>query len=1251
MQKKPHYLRRLRRFIFYSLAATILSFAVLMSVLRMVVSEADSWCIDLQQLASRYLGRQVYIEALDARLDGMTPVLVLKNVHLMSANGKTELFSFREADLKPDIISSIKTRTFVPAEFTIQGAEITVIRHQDGRFSFKGMKLKRSGQTGNNAAGSDEFVAWLLQRTDLRVQDSTVIWIDLAHKRPELILKNVNIHLYNKGEHHQLKASLKLPENLGRSFDLALDAWGKADLKPSEWRGKLYLHGTGVHLARLGMMPVIRDYRLLGGVTDFELWGEWNKGHLKELSGNLNAYNLSIAHPDMQQPLKIKLLGGLFDYHFADSGWTLDINRFHFMDGQGSWPETSISIQQQRQASSHYRLTRIQANRFRLENVSRLLLHSGLLSKQQTQMLASMAPSADVENFQLRFSGNPDRSDIGLQARVSQLGFHSWKDIPGVHGINADISTEHKQITMNLNSGYAVINSPRLFREPLKISALSGIVSLQRYEEGWQLSTDNLLLQNEDIETHSRVLLDIPDNAASPFMDLQIQVKNANVAHAYRYYPVGIMSSDLVNWLDRGLVAGRIVRGGVIFQGRLGDFPFRHHEGQFQVKFEAKDALIDYFDGWPAVHDAHLYATFTGLGMDIQADSGRILDSRLSSTSINIDDFRHSNLTIKGEVNGSLKDTLRFLVESPVQPQAKSLIDSFHYHGKSRIELDLSIPLSEEVSKTRPQAINGKVHFDNAEILMLDDRVDIKAINGSINFTEEKLSATGIQARIMGGQALLDIHTQDNDKGGAVIIEAKGKIDSRHLAQKFGLPASVPIKGLTDWRASLSIPRKAQATAVPVLQIQSQLKGVQINLPQPLGKTKDEPRDTLLEVHFGHAGRTMLYARSKGYVSGAVVLDTKAKSLRPLKAYVHFGAGKGHLPDSPSLLVSGSLSMFSLTPWLDALGGDNKARHSFISLPLVFDMASLQLAPVTDESTPATTEEPSATLDADLFPLIQGSINKLSYDDVPIGRLAVHTSRLKFRKGIHLDSLRLQGKQLNVQASGEWVQGPNQDLSSMQVKLESPDLGKMLSSLGFSAIFKGGKTTLEGSLHWPGSPMGISLSNIKSKLKYTVEDGSIVNVEPGTGGRLLGLFSLAALPRRLMLDFSDIFGKGLHFDSINGTLNIHDGNAFMDNNLMKSPLAYISASGRTGLVKRDFDQLITVRPRGGDALTAVAGGMLFGPQIGAAILLIQKILGNELQDVTAIRYKVSGTWEKPVITRLDKLKTAEGSSQSDDDEF
>jgi len=1251
MQKNPHILRRLRRFIFYSMAAIVVFLAVLMSVLRVVVSEADSWRMELQQLGASYLERQIYIEALDARLDGLIPVLVLKNVRLMSTDGRNELFSFREATLELDIISSIKTQTFIPIEFTIQGAEFTVIRHRDRSFSFQGMELKNTADVAEGVAESNEFTDWLFQRADLNVRDSTVIWIDQFRGQPELRLEKVNIHLHNDGDHHQLKASLMLPESLGRSLEFALDAQGKVAAKLSDWHGKLYLHGNGVHVARLGIIPAVQDYQLLAGVTDFELWGEWNKGRVERLSGELTAYNLDINHPDIGKPLKLKLLGGLFDYRLSNGDWALDINRFHFVNGQGAWPETNISIDQRSQPSSKYKLTQVQADRFRLENLSSLLLETALLPKQQSDMLMSMQPSADVENFLFRFSDDPDNHEVKLQARFFQLGFQPWKKIPGVHGLSGELSGSHEQMLLSVNSDYAVFNFPGLFRDPLKISSLSGIFAAQRYRQGWQLSTDSLLLKNEDIETHSSVLLDIPDNAASPFMDLQVNFKNGNAARASSYYPVGIMSSGLVNWLDRGIVSGRIIQGGAVFQGRLGDFPFVRNEGQLRVEFEADDARIDYLAGWPEVHDAHLKAVFTERGMDIQSDAGQILDSRLSATTIRIEDFQYSNLTITGEVNGEVKDALRFLVESPIQPQAKSLIDSFHYHGSSRVELDLSIPLDDEVEKTQPLAVKGRVHLRDAELLMLDDLIDISAINGSIAFTQNSQSATGIRARIMGGEATLDIRTGDKEEGRPVIIAAKGTIDTQHLAKKFGLPAHAQVNGITDWRGSLSIPREVQGrTVVPVLRIQSLLKGVEVNLPQPLHKAKNEQRDAMLEVRFGNNGQTTLHTRLLNYFSGAVVLNTNSTPMQPLKAYIHFGPGEGRLPEIRSLRVSGSLSMFRLAPWIDALEqGRDEVTRSFVSLPLVFDMASLQLAPVEDEPDSAPSKQPSLKLDADLVPLIQGSIARLSYDDVPIGRIDIRTSRLKLRKGIRLDSLSLQGEQLKMQASGEWAQWPNRDSSSMEIKLDSPDLGKMLSSLGFSAIFEGGKTTVDGTLYWPDTPMGVSLSGIGGRLKYTVKDGSIISVEPGAG-RLLGLFSLAALPRRLMLDFSDAFGEGLHFDSIDGELDIHDGSVFMENNLMKSPLATIFVSGRTGLVDRDFDQLVTVNPRGGDALTAVAGGMIFGPQIGAAILLIQKILGNELKDVTAIRYKVTGSWEKPVITRLDKLK-ADESPSLDEDEF
>ncbi|WP_348240492.1 AsmA-like C-terminal region-containing protein, partial [Salmonella enterica] len=71
---------------------------------------------------------------------------------------------------------------------------------------------------------------------------------------------------------------------------------------------------------------------------------------------------------------------------------------------------------------------------------------------------------------------------------------------------------------------------------------------------------------------------------------------------------------------------------------------------------------------------------------------------------------------------------------------------------------------------------------------------------------------------------------------------------------------------------------------------------------------------------------------------------------------------------------------------------------------------------------------------------------------------------------------------------------------------------------------------------------------------------------------MLGLFSVAALPRRLALDFSDLTDKGLSFDTIHGDFELRDGNAYTNNLLLRGPAAEIGVAGRTGLSSQDFDQ-------------------------------------------------------------------------------
>src|SRR5690606_11230377 len=194
----------------------------------------------------------------------------------------------------------------------------------------------------------------------------------------------------------------------------------------------------------------------------------------------------------------------------------------------------------------------------------------------------------------------------------------------------------------------------------------------------------------------------------------------------------------------------------------------------------------------------------------------------------------------------------------------------------------------------------------------------------------------------------------------------------------------------------------------------------------------------------------------------------------------------------------------------------------------------------------------------------------------------------------------------DLDASGVWRHGQDGDRSQFDIALQAGDLGRMLESFGFSRLIDGGRTraTIRGS--WAGSPAAFALERIDGVLELEVGSGRILDIDPGMG-RLFGLLNLREIPRRLVLDFRDIFGQGMRFNSIEGSFRLETGQAFTENVMLKAPAADILIAGRTGLIQRDYDQILEVTPRVGGTLPVV-GGIAGGPAGAAAGLLMQGLM-------------------------------------------
>jgi uncharacterized protein YhdP len=220
--------------------------------------------------------------------------------------------------------------------------------------------------------------------------------------------------------------------------------------------------------------------------------------------------------------------------------------------------------------------------------------------------------------------------------------------------------------------------------------------------------------------------------------------------------------------------------------------------------------------------------------------------------------------------------------------------------------------------------------------------------------------------------------------------------------------------------------------------------------------------------------------------------------------------------------------------------------------------------------------------------------------------------------------------------------GADGDTTRFAVGINSTNVGQMLTKLGVQPFVEAETAEITASVFWPGPPSGAWLDHINGDLALRAEKGSLVDVEPGGAGRFAGMLSIAALPRRLALDFRDVFNRGLVFDDITADFVIVDGNAFTDNLKLTGPVAEVGIIGRTGLRDRDYHQQAVVTAEPSKVLPTV-GALLGGPQVAAALLIFTRIFKKPLLGIGRVSYCVTGSWSEPKVERLTDEQLEEGA--------
>lgn len=1257
------------------LMAAIIVSGILVTAAQLASPYLASFKDEIEIQLGSMIGSRIEIGQIKARWKGLGPRLELTDISISERlSGDGNLF-LQKIDVDLDMLGMFDNGFPTPGSLTIHGIQLNIERNKDGKIQFRGFA---HSDTDEDSTASFDHTP-LLRIPNLSLTDTRISWQDATGKTPSLKFENINLRLRNDRDRHQFDLNLSLPGTQNQLLVVKADIRSQ-NIDTSDFNGTIYLKTENLRTALWSdhlhlNLPDNNRLAWKNGVVSSNIWLSLADGKITRLNGDVAVDNIRLAVNE--QYIDIDRLSGLPLWTKKHDGWQLSLQQLNITTANNLFTDGSFSLLHADNA------TTLSLNKLD----SALLDDFKPLASALNTTLAPMQISGWIRDLYARKMADNGRwySQMTLdRLSILPLATDQSKDaigLPGAENISAFVRASESGGQILLAAKDAAYVHPGLFREPIPLNSLSGQLNWQQNSDSvWQLTSQQLDAVTPHLKSATRLKIDLPQSG--PVIDLQTDFFDADGSYASLYYPAGILSDELLHWLDTSIISGHVTSGSFVLFGPANDFAYQSsHNGHFEILFNAENVILDYQPGWPRLEEVDAQVRFHNNDLEIKAYNGKILDSEIIGATAKVNSLDPTGpLRIKGKTRGPANDIMRLLGETPLQEDFKALTDNVEIDGRSKVELSLEIPMETTVD----YKLDGYVTFQENNLSLPEWNLKPKKLKGRLHFDLDGVDAKNLSTQLFGSKTNINI---SHDKNSITTFDATSRLTIDQIKQFTGdIPESIAT-GRGDWKVKLEMPPINRKNSGPVkLQIDSTLAGISINAPAPFYKKPADLQNLRIRTELKPDGPLPLDISLGNDISADLKLDlSKPDAPAVTAAHLHFGNEQAVAKDN-RLHLNGSLQSINIDDWLTWLQTLPAAKGQ-PAIPLTIDLHSNQLTlqkreflnfhisgttknnvlsgevrsdrfsgnyqvvgqnPVQsltvkldkanfrlllDELEIQNNQQDKSELNPGDYPDLHISIYDFSLNDYPFGNLLFSTTR--GNKSMRLNELRINGKNLQADATGLWLATDTSQKSMLEFNMTSNDFGEMLTQLGYTPQIAEGDAHFNGNLWWPGSPVDFSQEVLFGKLNMEIREGRLLEFNPGVG-RILGFLNLAALQRRLTLDFSDLFKEGFTFDEIIATFNMDNGDAYTNNLFILSPSGKINVSGRTGLKTRDFDQLVTITPSLQSTLT-IAGAIAGGPAGAAVAYLAQKLIGSEVDKIARVRYTITGDWVDPVITEIESV--------------
>ncbi|HEY7906355.1 MAG TPA: AsmA-like C-terminal region-containing protein, partial [Wenzhouxiangella sp.] len=882
--------------------------------------------------------------------------------------------------------------------------------------------------------------------------------------------------------------------------------------------------------------------------------------------------------------------------------------------------------------------------------------------------LSEVALVADLDHRTHAAAGKIENVAVALnQPQFSLSGF------TGVVGPAGD------QLALEL-TGQPGLSWPEVMPGEIRIDQMEGRVLFAPDQIGFE----NIKIESAAVSAELNG--SIYQARGRPFLDLLIEASRIDGVDVRPYLPRAVIPPPAMGWLEQALIWIGQADGLALLHFPVGLKTAEFDAGHLSAEVNFSGLDLNYLNDWPIATDVTGQALFLGAGMRAEVQGAQVGELTLQAPAIEIERFNEAVLmldlvgeSVEAQALSSTLGALPFKGWSEV-------FDAMAWTGEIEAAVGLEVPLK----KREEWSLEGLVSFAGNGFSLPNIDFSISDLTGEIDIDRDAIRGEQLSASL--GSQSLNFDAQIGLGEGAQVAVATRLNPGQWLSES-GLDIGFAdrLDGQADVLVEVTRWPSNQALSV---EVTSDLVGLEMDLPAPLTKTS-ELAWPLKVQWLGHADASQwqvalneqwaiaLQPHESAW-SVAIGTDPQRFPIPPMAPGFEFsgqlteldvgawqrliGSTNPSVEQSPAALGQWVSQVFEDRVWVDiaverlllpgvvpgqaTIGLElTDERWVFdvtgeriqgeVSVPtlaqsrqaLVVDLEHLYLltSETDSETEDSPVSPPNLTDPREATPLTL-LIESLFWGDLALGATRVETHLAN--EGLEIELIDIDGPDLRLQARGRWVNiADGTPESVMTGRLSSRNFNKLIRATGYQAGLQARQATLDFDLNWPGTPLDFSLFRLEGGLDFILRGGNIPQASAGAG-RLLGLVSFSALPRRLMLDFRDVFSSGFQFDGIEGRFDMRDGQATTEGIKIASPAAVITLTGTTDMIARSYDQSVVVEPGLGSTLPVI-GGLAGGPVGAAAGLLLQSLFDQPLKGVSEARYSITGPWSEPVIELVD----------------